>query len=326
MRFIIYGVGAIGGALAVKLSLAGHDVIGIARGAQLDAIRTNGLLMRTPDGDLRARFAVVAHPSEIAFRDDDVVFLTMKTQHTGDALKDLRDAGLRRQAIVCAQNGVSNEPMALRYFDSVYGAMVEMPVSFLTPGEIVAFRHPRPGLLEIGRYPKGASEMATKLCASLEQAGFLGVARDDIMRRKYGKIFVNLANGIDIALGAAARDSAFVARARDEARAVFAAAGIAYADITAPDPARDALMRPGTVEGVVGVGSSAAQSLARGAGSVEVDYLNGEIAYLGRLHGVETPVNAFFTELAARLVAQGAKPGSMTEAEVNEMFTGWRAS
>ena len=324
MRFIIYGIGAIGGALAVKLTLAGHDVIGIARGAQFEAVRANGLRMRTPDGDLTARFPVVGHPSEIAFDKDDVVFLTMKTQHTAAALEDLRAAGLRRQTLVAAQNGVSNEPMALRLFDSVLGAMVEMPVSYLTPGEIVAFLHPRPGLLEIGRYPSGASAEAETLCDVLDAAGFVAKAHDDIMRRKHGKILVNLANGIDVALGAASRNGPYVARARDEARAVFAAAGIAYDDITLPDPARDALMHPGTVEGAISVGSSAAQSLARGAGSVEVDYLNGQIAYLGRLHGVPTPVNAFFTELSARLARQNVPPGSLSEAEVATLFANWQ--
>ncbi len=325
MRFIIYGVGAIGGTLAVKLALAGEEVVGIARGAQLDAIRSNGLTLRTPDGDLVGRFPVVEKPGEIGFRSDDVIFLSMKTQHTGDALGDLRAAGVRRQTLVCAQNGVANEPMALRYFDNVLGAMVEMPVSFLTPGEVVAFLHPKPGLIEIGRYPKGGSDVASAVCAVLESAGFVARAHEDIMRRKYGKILVNLANGIDIALGAAARDGAYASRAREEARAVFAVAGIAHDDVTAPDPDRAAQMHPGKVEGAKSVGSSAMQSLVRGAGSIEVDYLNGEIARLGRHYGVPTPVNAFFTELAARILAENIRPGSMTEKDVAALFADWQA-
>ncbi len=325
MRFIIYGVGAIGGALAVKLAKAGHNVIGVARGAQLDAIRRDGLLLRTPDGDVRAAFPVVGQPDEIGFRPDDVIFLTMKTQHTAGALMDLRAAGVRQQTIVCAQNGVSNEVMALRYFDNVLGAMVEMPVSYLSPGEVVAFRHPRPGLIEIGRYPEGPSDMAARLCELLDGAGFLAEAQDDIMRRKHGKLLVNLANGIDIALGAASRDGAYAARAREEARAVFAKAGIGYDEIGAPNPERDALMQPGEVAGAVQVGSSAMQSMVRGAGSVEVDYLNGQIAFLGRLHGVPTPVNAFFTELSEQLVRTGAEPGRMSEAEIDRLFADWQA-
>ena len=325
MRFIIYGVGAIGGTLAVKLTLAGHEVIGIARPAQREAIDRNGLVLRTPDGDLQARFRTVARPADIALMPDDVVFLCMKTQHTGAALLELRDAGLDRQMLVCAQNGVSNEPMALRYFDNVFGAMVEMPVSYLTPGEVVAFRHPRPGLIEIGRYPGGPSAAAVELCDLLDKAGFLATPQDDIMRRKHGKLFVNLANGIDIVLGAASRDGAYAEKARQEARAVFDKAGIGHDAIGLPDPARDALMQDGKVAGAVQVGSSAMQSLVRGAGSVEVDYLNGQIAFLGRLHGVPTPVNTFFTELSAELVRTGAEPGKMSETEVDRLFADWQA-
>ncbi|MYE83629.1 MAG: ketopantoate reductase family protein, partial [Gammaproteobacteria bacterium] len=43
MRFIIYGAGGIGGTIGARLHLTGHDVLLIARGAHLDALRTDGL-------------------------------------------------------------------------------------------------------------------------------------------------------------------------------------------------------------------------------------------------------------------------------------------
>ena len=46
------------------------------------------------------------------------------------------------------------------------------------------------------------------------------------------------------------------------------------------------------LDGIAQRGSSSWQSLVKGTGSVETDYLNGEIVLLGRLHGVPTPVNA----------------------------------
>ena len=58
------------------------------------------------------------------------------------------------------------------------------------------------------------------------------------------------------------------------------------------------------------------QSLARNTGSIETDYLNGEIALLGRLHGVPTPVNAAMQAIAARMASEGAAPGVMSAAEV----------
>ena len=63
-------------------------------------------------------------------------------------------------------------------------------------------------------------------------------------------------------------------------------------------------------------GSSSWQSLARGTGAIEMDYLNGEIALLGRLHGVRTPVNAALTELAARHAHGGGRPGELSVDEV----------
>jgi 2-dehydropantoate 2-reductase len=59
------------------------------------------------------------------------------------------------------------------------------------------------------------------------------------------------------------------------------------------------------------LGGSTWQSLARG-GSLETDYLNGEIALLGALHGVPTPVNRMLQEVAGQAARTGAQPGSYT--------------
>ena len=57
-------------------------------------------------------------------------------------------------------------------------------------------------------------------------------------------------------------------------------------------------------------GGSTWQSLARGT-PVEVDYLNGEIVLLGRLHGVPAPVNEMLQRAAHEAAAAGAAPGSV---------------
>ena len=63
-------------------------------------------------------------------------------------------------------------------------------------------------------------------------------------------------------------------------------------------------------------GNSTWQSLARGAGSIEVDYLNGEIVLLGRLHNVPTPANAAFQRLANEMARQRREPGSVSVEEM----------
>ena len=115
MRFIIYGAGAIGGVIGARLHAHGHEVILIARGAHLTAIRERGLTLIAPDERTTLPLPAVGHPREIAFRDDDVVLLAMKTQDTPAALDALSGCA-EDVPVVCAQNGVANERMAARRF------------------------------------------------------------------------------------------------------------------------------------------------------------------------------------------------------------------
>src|SRR5947208_10329237 len=104
MRFVIYGAGAIGGAIGGRLFQHGHDVLLIARGAHYEAMRDRGL--RLVDGDADVTLAVAVADRPPALGRDDVVVLAMKTQDTAPALRTLAEIASRDVAIVCAQNGV----------------------------------------------------------------------------------------------------------------------------------------------------------------------------------------------------------------------------
>jgi 2-dehydropantoate 2-reductase len=69
------------------------------------------------------------------------------------------------------------------------------------------------------------------------------------------------------------------------------------------------------IDGAERSGGSTWQSLMRGTGSLETDFLNGEIALLGALHGVPTPYNRMLQEAAAEAAQLGRKPGSYTVEE-----------
>ena len=316
MRFVFYGLGAIGGGLAAMLARSGHDVIGIARGAQLDAVKAGGLRVRAPEVDEVVKFRCVGAPSEIEFMPDDVIFLTMKTQDTKAALEDLQKCGVGDQAIVCAQNGIENERLALRRFRNVYATVVMMPVDFVKPGEVVINCGPKHGVFNIGRFPSGVDTVAEEICAALDGAGFAGFPEADVMPGKYGKLLMNLSNVLDAAAGDAARKSKLADLAREEAEAALKAAGIDYTK----EFRHDNLMRITPVPGVKRTGSSSAQSLARGVGSIETDYLNGEIVLIGRLHGVPVPANEFLCELGRKLVAEGIAPGSLSSEALQSAY------
>ena len=146
MRYIVYGVGAVGGVVAAALTRAGQEVIGIARGARLAALQ-EGMTLRSPAGTTRVRFACVGQAAEIGLRPDDTVILTVKGQDTAAALADLRGAGLEDQPVFCAQNGVANERAALRLFPNVHGINVMLPAEYMSPGETIACCSPDFGVL-----------------------------------------------------------------------------------------------------------------------------------------------------------------------------------
>ena len=316
MRFVIYGAGGIGGAIGGRLHQAGHDVVLVARGGHLEALRERGLTLRSPAETVVLPVPAVAHPADAGLGPGDVVILAMKSQHTPDAVAELARVAPPGIAVACAQNGVANERAALRSFADVYGIAVMLPATHLSPGVVDAWSTPVTGMLDIGRYPAGVDATAEAVSAAFAGATFDSVARPDVMRWKYRKLEVNLGNAADAVAGAAARSSPVVDRAVAEAEAVLDAAGIDRASEEEDMARRGDLLRMHAIDGDRWQGGSSWQSLARGAGSIETDYLNGEIVLLGRLHGVPTPVNELLQRLAAEAAAAGHPPGTMSADEV----------
>ncbi len=141
------------------------------------------------------------------------------------------------------------------------------------------------------------------------------------MRWKYRKLLGNLGNAIEALTGDRGAGGAGAAgklhdRAAAEGTAVLDAAGIGYADVAEVDAVRGRHVDFARVAGVTYGGGSSWQSLTRGTGSIEADFLNGEIVLLGREHGVPTPVNATLQRLANQAAAHRRPPGSVTPEEV----------
>jgi 2-dehydropantoate 2-reductase len=317
MRFVIIGAGAVGGTIGGRLFDGGHDVVLVARGAHLEALRTDGLRLELADRTLRLPVPAVAGPEELAPGPDDVLVLAMKTQDTSAALATWEGFG-ERPAVVCAQNGVENERLALRRFRDVYGMCVWLPSSFLEPGVVRAANAPLTGILTLGRYPSGTDDRAGRIAACLEGSGFEAPLSDDVMAWKYAKLLTNLGNAVDAVTGPGgdADVQALVALALAEGRAVLDAAGIHHVGQEEQERVRGAKVRqPAAVNGSPAGRGSSWQSLARATGSIEADFLNGEIVLLGRQAGVPTPVNEVLQRTANTLARERRPAGALTPAE-----------
>ena len=314
MRFIVYGAGAVGGVVGALLAESGEEVVLIARGTHAEAIRRSGLVLESPAGTRVVHTSVVEDPSAAELRPGDVVLLGMKSQDTRPALEALRSWAPPSIPVVCLQNGVDNERAALRLFPNVYGVCVMCPCAHLEPGVVQASSSPVPGLLDIGRYPAGTDETCTLIAAALRRASFESVERPDIMRWKYRKLLMNLNNAVE-AVCQPPVDQEIRHQVRDEGVACLWAAGIEFVTEEEDAARRGGLLNVQPVGGQLRVGGSSWQSLERKAGSIESDYLNGEIVLLGRTHGVPTPMNALLQELAVEMAASGAAPRSLSMPE-----------
>lgn len=313
MRWCIVGAGAIGGALGARLHSAGQDVVLVARGANLEAIRRDGLTLIDGSGRHRLPVAVAESVAKADPAAADVIVLAVKSQHSRTVLDELASAARLAPPIVCAQNGVENEREALRRFAGVYAASVSLLATHVEPGVVVAHSAPLTGSLHLGRYPVGEPDdaFADAAVAALVDAGFQARAHRDVMPYKWGKLLVNLGTGVEALCGPPARGGELARIVLAEGRRCLDAAGIKV-----PPEDELAAVPTGSTVVVPRSGGSTWQSLERGAGSVESDYLNGEIVLLGRLMSIATPANALIQRELRALSARGGLPGQVAESDL----------
>lgn len=310
-RIVIVGAGAIGGVLAARLAEVGADVVAVARGEHAAVMRRDGITYADADRGFTVAVSVVERVGDAAVTAADVVLLCVKSQHTAGLVAELAACAPAATPVVCFQNGVANERVVGAQFPNAYGAVVMMPATHLEPGRVIADSAPIPGLFDIGRADGGVDATAQWLAATLAHAGFDARAVADVMRWKYTKLLMSVANAVE-ALCVPNRDAAELARrVRDEALAVYTAAEIDFASADEEAARRGGLLTIRPVAGVERPGSSSWQSLQRGLGSIEVDAFNGEIVRLGAAHGVPTPANALLLDRALAAAAGRVPPGSV---------------
>ncbi|WP_247195708.1 ketopantoate reductase family protein [Streptomyces sp. GESEQ-35] len=385
MRYIIIGAGAVGGVVGGRLAGSGHEVVLVARGAHHAALRDGGLRLRVPDGEFTYRLPTVDGPAALGeLRADDVLVLAVKTQDSAAALRAWAPAPVagggtaaQRLPVVCAQNGVESQRLALRLFRRVYGVCVWLPATHVEPGVVSAAGTPLTGILHLGpvskvapagrrlarplaapgespstsgpstgpsarhgesthrtppgppfgpttplstqalgRHPHGTDETARLIAADLEKSRFEAPVVPDVARWQYAKLLANLGNAIEAVAGPVDEAAALLERVRAEGATVLDAAGIPYASVEEQREVRGDKVTLVPLDGAPRGGGSSWQSLSRGTGTIEADYLNGEIVLLGRQHGVPTPLNELLQHLADTFARERRAPASMPVGEL----------
>jgi 2-dehydropantoate 2-reductase len=128
MKVCIYGAGAIGGYLGVLFKQAGADVSLIARGAQLAAIRQNGLKLLIGGEEKTAKMPATADPAELG--PQDYVIVTLKAHQAWETAEQMAPLLGRDTAVVTAQNGVP-----WWYFYGFEGQYANRRIESVDPGD-----------------------------------------------------------------------------------------------------------------------------------------------------------------------------------------------
>jgi 2-dehydropantoate 2-reductase len=136
MRFTIVGSGAVGGYYGAKLARAGHTVTFIARGAHLEAMRSRGLIVRSPVSSFTVPARAVEDPTEAAAA--DVAIFAVKAYSNREALPLLARAAAGDAVALTLQNGVDSVDEVSAVVDRarVLGGSTYISTEIVEPGVI----------------------------------------------------------------------------------------------------------------------------------------------------------------------------------------------
>ena len=214
MKFAIFGAGGLGAFYGARLAAAGHDVGFVARGAQLEALRTNGLKVHSPLGDLHlARPAATSDPAGLGVA--DAVIVGVKTWQVPEAARAMRPLVGPQTTVVPFLNGVeAPDQLAASLGEKhVLGGLSKVFCMLEAPGVV---RHVNAGAyVEFGELAGGESKRAVELQAAFAQAGVEAKVSADI-RTELWKKLVTVTSWAG--LGALARSPMGVLRTQPETR------------------------------------------------------------------------------------------------------------
>jgi 2-dehydropantoate 2-reductase len=328
MKICIFGAGAIGGLLGVKLARSGHDISFVARGAHLDALRRHGATLLTNGHKLTVQVACSDKPADLG--QQDVVILATKATAASEAARAVSPLLGRDTAIVTAMNGVP-----FWYFHKLPGKWADLRVASVDPdgaqwdgigpdraigcvvyaaGEIEApgvIRHISGKRFILGEIDGTTTPRISRIAEVLTAAGFDAPVSGNIRAEIWGKLWGNLSFNPVSALTHATLDVlATDANSRPALRAMMEEA--------AEVARRLGINLPMSVDTRIEMASkvgahktSMLQDLERGR-PLEIDALLGAVVEMARLVGAATPMCDTILGLVrqrARVAAAAAENG-----------------
>ncbi len=290
MRIAIMGAGGQGGYFGGMLARAGEEVTFIARGAHLEAIKANGLRVKTVDaGEFTIDAKATDDPSEIG--PVDLVMFCVKTYDTEAAAMQIRSIVGPDTMVACTQNGVdSAERIEPVIGHGRFIPCVNYVNSIIEEPGVIAVKFA--GMTSLGELDGSMTARIGLLIKAFERAGINVELRSDIRAYLWEKFaaFCGFAS-VEVLTRLPAgpvrecpETNDMWVRALGEVMEVAQAVGVVLSD--------DYLDR--TRELVASLPATHRPSMyydLNDGKRLELESLNGTVVRLGREYGVDTPMN-----------------------------------
>ena len=291
VRIAILGAGGVGSYFGGVLARTGHDVVMLARGAHLDALRARGIEVRTPEGSFTVPVEATDQPHALGMAEYAIV--AVKNYSLPEIAPVVRTVAEAGAVILPLLNGVEVVERLIEHrvpAERVLGGLTSISVVRLGPG-VVERKSPFQRVF-VGEVTGAVSERAARIASALRDSGVEAEATADISAETWRKfsLIASMAAACGLArspvgplrqtpLGRllferAVREAVAVARSRGVTLREDEEANILQFIDNVP-----AAMKP-----------SFLLDLEAG-GPTEIDDLSGAVSRLGRQAGVETPVH-----------------------------------
>lgn len=291
MKIAMFGSGGVGGYYGARLQQAGEEVTFIARGPHAEAMRRDGLRIRSEAGDaLLKPVRVVEDPAHAGVQ--DLVIVAVKLWDSESAARALGPMAGPATAVVSLQNGVDKDEVLARQIgeEKVLGGVTHVFAVISSPGVI---QHTgKLARITIGELGGGRTERLERIAAALRKAGIEAIVSDDIRRVTWEKfVFLTALSG----LTALTRKPVGEVRAHPATRALLLDALRETAQVARAEGVRlDQGLPEQQLKAIDGLNpamlSSMAQDLLRGK-RLELEWLSGAVVRRAQKLGVSAPVH-----------------------------------
>jgi 2-dehydropantoate 2-reductase len=289
MRIVVMGSGGTGGYFGAKLARAGEDVTFVARGAHLEAIRAQGLRVKSAiDGEWTVRAPAVERLDGLP--PADLVLFCVKSFDTESAGEIIKPVVGKDTGVLPVQNGVDNVEKLERILGPghVMGGVAQVLATIEAPGVV---SHRFLGRIIFGELDGRESGRARAFLEACDRAGIQAEISSNMLRALWEKYVMIAAQA---GMTTLTRCPAGVVRSLPETRQMYrlilgemvALGNAAGAGLAAEVPDRYMAMLDNLGAGFT---SSLHQDLAEGK-RLELDALHGYAVRFGERLGIPTPM------------------------------------